>query len=248
MEILSVRGSSPRDSGTAMKVTRDATEGTIGGGALELRAIEIAREMIVSRRPEHRERFALGPSLGQCCGGAVTLQFDRTPKPVDPAPTFTDRAAPVGGAVRPLWIWGAGHVGRAIVAAADPGVFDITWVDDAPERFPFAPPRHATRVPAADMVRLAMRAPRAHHLVLTYSHQIDFDLCAALLTRPALSIGLIGSATKWARFARRLAALGLDPDRITCPIGDKGMGKAPHQIAAGTLMALTERAHLDRAS
>ncbi|MEL7104489.1 MAG: xanthine dehydrogenase accessory protein XdhC [Pseudomonadota bacterium] len=248
VEITQVRGSSPRDAGTAMKVTEGAIEGTIGGGALEHRAVALARDMIASGALERAETFALGPTLGQCCGGAVTLRFDRTPRPVDPAPVFADQGAPRTHAADPLWIWGAGHVGRAVVAAADPSLFDITWIDDAPERFPADTPDHVTPVPAADMVRLAARAPHAHHLIFTYSHKIDFDLCAALLQRPAASIGLIGSATKRARFFRRLNGLGLDPVRITCPIGDKSLGKAPHQIAAGTLASLSERTGFERAS
>ena len=249
VEIVNVRGSSPRDTGTAMRVDAKTLDGTIGGGALEHRAIAIAREMIAKDTPARIERFALGPGLGQCCGGAVTLRFDRTPKSVDPAPLPTHRERTRGARPAvPLWIWGAGHVGRAVVAAADPNVFQLTWIDDAPDRFPNAVPDHVTTVPAADMARLAGAAPRAPHLIFTYSHQIDFALCAALLRRDTLSVGLIGSATKRARFFKRLRALGLDPARITCPIGERSLGKAPHQIAAGTLAALSERTKVDRAS
>lgn len=249
VEITDVKGSSPRDAGTAMRVDATTLEGTIGGGALEHRAIVIARDMIAKDMPAQIARFALGPSLGQCCGGAVTLRFDRAPRPIDPTlphPNWGRSRRPLSAV--PLWVWGAGHVGRAVVALADPQRFAITWIDDAPERFPRDVPDHVTVVPAAEMARLAEAAPRAHHLIFTYSHKIDFDLSAALLGRDTLSVGLIGSDTKRARFFKRLRALGLNPAPITCPIGDKSLGKAPHEIAAGTLAALTERTGLDRAS
>lgn len=247
VEITDVKGSSPRDAGTAMKVTLGATEGTIGGGALEHRAIAIARDMIVADAPERIERFALGPGLGQCCGGAVTLRFTRRPRPLD-APPEPARFSHATGPKVPLWIWGAGHVGRAVVAALPSGAFDVTWVDTAPARFPAPLPDHIAAVPAADMARLAARAPCAHHLIFTFSHAIDFDLCAALLRRPCLSVGLIGSASKRARFVKRLRALGFDPEGLTCPIGDKALGKAPHQIAAGVVAGLLEGGTIERAS
>lgn len=239
VEITATRGSAPRDAGTAMKVTAHDTEGTIGGGALEHRAIAEARRMLAEGAPDRRRTLPLGPGLGQCCGGAVTLHFGRAPRPVDtPLPAGTRPDAGPGPA-RPLWLWGAGHVGRAVVAACPPGAFDLTWIDTATERFPAVIPAGVRAVPAADMPRLAQRSPlAAHHLIMTYSHEIDLALCAALLARGFASCGLIGSATKWARFEKRLRALGLDPGAIACPIGDKARGKHPDAIAAGVVAAL----------
>ncbi len=242
VEITATRGSTPRDTGTAMKVTARATHGTIGGGALELAAITRARAILATGAPEETRSYPLGPGLGQCCGGAVTLRFTRDRCPIDierfhvhalqshrPHPGF-------------LWLWGAGHVGRAVVRACPPQAFRITWVDSSAERFPAQVGAHVETIPAADMARLAARAPRyAHHLIFTYSHEIDLALCAALLERGFASCGLIGSATKWARFTRRLVAAGLDPGRITCPIGDKNLGKHPEAIAQGTVAALLHK-------
>ncbi|WP_375230288.1 xanthine dehydrogenase accessory protein XdhC [Roseobacter sp. S98] len=239
VEVISARGSVPRDAGTAMKVTARGTEGTIGGGALEHLAITRARDILTSNAAEETQTMPLGPSLGQCCGGAVTLHYSRTPRPVDAPARHTH--APLRNPAQPkdLWIWGAGHVGRAMVNACHPQVFKITWVDDHPDRYPDHVRQGVTVTPARDMPRLAARAPaHAHHLIFTYAHDIDLALCAALLKRGFASCGLIGSATKWARFQKRLTAAGLDPAPITCPIGDKSRGKRPDDIAAGTIDAL----------
>ncbi|MEQ6204421.1 xanthine dehydrogenase accessory protein XdhC [Sulfitobacter sp. HNIBRBA2951] len=240
VEITGTRGSTPRDAGTVMKVTANDTDGTIGGGALEYKAIAKARALLATGAAEQTETIPLGPNLGQCCGGAVTLRYTRETQFFRPLDQFTvHRIVPNRPHPKHLWVWGAGHVGRAVIKAAHPQAFKITWIDDAADRFPVRIPAHVTQTPAADMPLLATRAPHyAHHLIFTYSHEIDLALCAALAKRGAASIGLIGSDTKWARFSKRLAAMGLDPSLITCPIGDKTLGKAPHQIADGVVQSL----------
>lgn len=225
-----------------MAVGTDTATGTIGGGALEWQALAQARAMLASGETGAERTISLGPGLGQCCGGAVTLRFSRTPRPLPAPPPLPPLPEVRPPETAPLWLWGAGHVGRAMVAAAPPDAFDITWADTAPDRFPEAVPAHVTRLPAADLPALAAHAPPdAHHLIFTYSHDIDLALCQALLSRPTASIGLIGSTTKWARFRSRLAAVGHTPGtllRITCPIGDPGAGKHPEAIANSTLAAL----------
>lgn len=248
IEITAVRGSTPRDVGTAMKVTAQEIAGTIGGGALEHQAIMTARQMLSDGRAVQTLKIPLGPNLGQCCGGAVTLRFSHEERPTDAEPA-PNHGPLLSGPPRNLWLWGAGHVGRAVVAHAPAKAFDITWVDRDLDRFPSVLPDAVTVVPALDMPRLALRAPLdAHHLIFTYSHDIDLALCAALLTRSAASIGLIGSDTKLARFSKRLDAMGLDPSQITCPIGDKRLGKRPSDIAQGVVATLLADARADAPS
>jgi xanthine dehydrogenase accessory factor len=159
---------------------------------------------------------------------------------VRPAPGLVQGwlVEPVAEPDREVWVWGAGHVGRALVGvlAPLPGLA-ITWVDVSPDRFPPNVPPGVTVVPAADPAVLADHAPPgAEHLILTFSHALDLDLCHRLLTRGFRSLGLIGSATKWARFRSRLAVLGHAPQalaRIDCPIGDPALGKHPQAIAVG---------------
>lgn len=276
--IAAVHGSAPREAGAAMLVWEDGQAGTIGGGALEYKLTQAARRQTAARR---FSRHALGPAMGQCCGGAVevlTELFDRgalaalgpgpvIARPVTGAPQMplavkrllaTARSqgglpAPglVGGwmvepAAHPeteLWIWGAGHVGRALVAtlAPLPGLA-LTWIDTAPARFPDDVPQGVTVLPAAKPEGLVARAPvHARHLIVTYSHALDLELCHRLLCRGFAAAGLIGSRTKWARFRNRLAALGHAPGaiaRIRCPIGDPDLGKHPQAIAVGVAAEL----------
>lgn len=265
------QGSSPREVGAAMLVWATGQSGTIGGGALEYEATLRARQMLATGG-SRLDRTALGPALGQCCGGAVTLLTevytaaptgDVIARPTDgsPMPLAVKRlfakarnegqlarsqliqgwmVEPVARPTRHLWIWGAGHVGRALVhtLAPLPGLA-ITWVDTAPGRFPTAPEN--TRIlPTPDPAAAVPLAPQtAEHLILTYSHALDLELCHRLLTHGFRSAGLIGSATKWARFRSRLAALGHTATsiaRIQCPIGTPSLGKHPQAIAIGVAM------------
>jgi xanthine dehydrogenase accessory factor len=150
---------------------------------------------------------------------------------------------PIARPTRLVWVWGAGHVGRAIVQvlAPLPGVA-ITWIDTAENRFPEGVIEGVERVVAENLGALAETAPpTAEHLILTYSHALDLELCHRLLLRGFRSCGLIGSATKWARFRSRLAALGHSAEavsRIRCPIGDPSLGKHPQAIAVGVVADL----------
>lgn len=225
--VASTAGSAPREAGAQMLVWPDRTEGTIGGGALEWDAMAKARQMLAQGQSQHRAVIPLGPALGQCCGGSVTLVWEQAEALDAPAR-------------RPLWIYGAGHVGRAIVHVMQPlPDFAITWVDVAADRFPAT---DVTTLVAADPVRAVRHAPDdAAHLILTYSHKLDLDLCHAILSRSFDSVGLIGSATKWARFRSRLSTLGHTPAqiaRIACPIGDTSLGKHPAALALGVATAM----------
>ena len=138
----------------------------------------------------------------------------------------------------PVWVWGAGHVGRAIVGVMAPlPDVEITWVDTDLARFPDGIAGGVRALPTADMTRaIALARLDAHHVILTFSHALDLALCDGLLRHGFAACGLIGSATKWARFRARLAALGHGPadiSRIMCPIGDPTLGKHPQAIAIG---------------
>ncbi|MCV2869447.1 xanthine dehydrogenase accessory protein XdhC [Defluviimonas sp. WL0002] len=149
---------------------------------------------------------------------------------------------PLTRPLRELWIWGAGHVGRAIIEVMRPlPGFRLTWIDTDASRFPAVPEGVVQKI-ASNPADLVIEAPQdADHLVLTFSHTLDLDLCHRLLAHGFQSLGLIGSDTKWARFRSRLAALGHAPERIAdirCPIGNPDLGKHPQAIAVGVAAEL----------
>jgi xanthine dehydrogenase accessory factor len=228
-----------------MLVARDVTEGTVGGGHVELEAIAHARAMLESGEGEALREWALGPSLGQCCGGAMQLRFER----VDEISSLKARLAPRRA---PLALFGGGHVGRAIVNALAPLPFAVTWIDSRDEIFP-------DRVPAnvqcehSDPVQAAVPhlAAGSRVLVMSFSHAEDLDVVAACLKRMRERgdlpyVGLIGSKSKWATFRHRLEQRGFaasELDRITCPIGIPGItGKQPEVIAASTVAQILQSA------
>lgn len=230
ISVTATKGSVPRDAGTTMRVWADRQDGTIGGGALEFEATHIARRMLAGGPEKVQRTIPLGPDLGQCCGGAVTLDFSHVALQSDPTEP-------------PLWIWGAGHVGRAIAGVVAPlNDRHITLIDTAANRMPNSLPANVSPLVASDPVRAVAHAPQgADHLILTYSHDIDLALCDSLLRHGFGSVGLIGSATKWARFRSRLASMGHRGEqvaRVACPIGDPSLGKHPQAIAISVAAAL----------
>lgn len=274
--VTEVQGSAPREVGASMLVWAGGQSGTIGGGALEYQACAEARDLLASGLRKRVARVALGPNLGQCCGGAVGLLtevYETVPTGVLARPLgegsemplavarllanarhaviapqvvqgwFVEQIAPPA---RTVWIWGAGHVGRAIVSVLSPLV-TITWVDTKLDRFPDVIPDGVRVLPAVDPVAAVALAPKeAEHLILTFSHVLDLALCDALLRHGFDGCGLIGSATKWVRFQRRLADLGHSPAaiaQIVCPIGDPSLGKHPQAIAIGVAVAMMKPAN-----
>lgn len=228
--VVATKGSVPRGTGTSMQVFADRIVGTIGGGNLEWQAMAHARAMLGKGRAHDRQVLTLGPDMGQCCGGVVTLEY--TVGELDTQHTEPN-----------MFIWGAGHVGRAISAVLAP-LLDrqITLVDNAADRLPDMLPQQVQPMVASDMVVAVKHMPReADHLIVTYSHDIDLALCDALLRHGFHTCGLIGSKTKWARFRSRLQGMGhgdAEISRIACPIGDPSLGKHPQAIAIGVAAGL----------
>jgi len=225
-------GSAPRGAGATMIVRTDGQAGSIGGGALEKRAIEVAREML-AEGTEHLElRLPLGPTLQQCCGGYVILDLAATEQcDVEPY----DRH-------ETLFLYGAGHVGRAVVQALSPLPFDIVWVDAREDWRPTAG-NHCYAI-SGDPLAVAREATSdAYHLIMTHDHGLDLELCDVLLRRADTAhVGLIGSTSKRARFVSQLRARGLTEGqigRLVCPIGVVGIkGKEPAVIAAAVAAEL----------
>lgn len=243
--VAATRGSAPREEGACMAVLADGSYfGTIGGGALEWQAQGLAGSMHAAfgaggSMAAQQIRRALGPDLGQCCGGHVVIDLTMMARDKVPWLASRIRSAMSADARLPVALFGAGHVGRAVALALAPLPFRLLWSDSRTGAFPDQVPANCELFPGPDPVALIARTPPgALMLVMTHDHGLDLAITAAALQRDDLPfVGLIGSATKRARFMRQLRDLGLPEARLAalhCPVGLPGIaGKEPAVIAAG---------------
>ncbi|MDE3176519.1 MAG: xanthine dehydrogenase accessory protein XdhC [Pseudomonadota bacterium] len=283
VSVAAARGSAPREAGARMVVRPSgAFSGTIGGGALEWEAMADARDALVrGRGPAVRQTRLLGPQLGQCCGGQVELAietFDRSDlaeieRLAAVEPPFSTRttlgadgrsrreiADPAAGretfgeAATPLLLFGAGHVGRALVLALAPLPFRVRWIDARPDAFPrYAPANVELIRTAAPEAEIDAAPEGAFVVVMTHSHPLDLAIVARALAAERFGyVGLIGSATKRARFLSQMRQAGLSEAalaRLTCPIGVAGVAdKAPAAIAAAVAAQLLQTRSVGGAS
>ncbi|MGI4812681.1 MAG: xanthine dehydrogenase accessory protein XdhC [Janthinobacterium lividum] len=302
--VAHVEGPAPRESGARMIVTRDATRHTVGGGYLELRAIEIARQLLRegARTPRRLQRLTPEPEDGALGASVVSLAFERlsiadlgwvssllkrlgqaqaslrsvdlgSADPVmlsdtetgvaaadcllwDTAgttdgtgPLLTETIAPIDFHIM---LFGAGHVGNALVQVLATLDCRVSWIDPRKAQFPRQLPENVKAVLADDpLTQVAAAPPGAYFVVATSSHILDNDLVERIVLRADYAyLGVIGSRTKRAGLEHRLAARGIDPiqiARIHCPIGiDSIRDKAPQSIAvsvAAQLLSVRDHPH-----
>ena len=282
VSVLATEGSVPRGAGTRMLVAGEGLFGTIGGGALEFRAVEQARAVLDHAPGTWRvQDYPLGPLLGQCCGGRVRLLVEHVDpaalgwlaeaaegrvlvsmlgeqgiaRQVDDCPPIpvsargdkpgagTRLAEVIGGFRRPLYVFGAGHVGQAIARHVEGLPIRLAWFDVRDELANIA---GVTVVADEAIAGCVAEAPdEAAVVILTHDHALDYRLTLAALSRAPLAFtGLIGSLTKRARFLARLERDGVSAEargRLTCPIGLPGVsGKEPDVIAVALLAQLLQ--------
>ncbi len=219
--IIEERGSTPRNAGSKMVVSTTQLFDTIGGGHLEYKALHIARQMLAERRESpHLERFSLGASLGQCCGGVTVLLFE-----------------PMGAVQAQIAVFGAGHVGRALVPLLAALPCRVRWIDSREQEFPEVIPAGVSQVVSEEPVDEVDTLPVGSYcIVMTHNHQLDLELTAAILKRNDFTwFGLIGSQTKRVKFEHRLRERGYSDallQRMRCPMGlAEVKGKLPIEIA-----------------
>ncbi len=296
--VIEARGSAPRGSGARMIVTGDGCQGSVGGGQLEYQCIAAAREMLDSHAHARLQKFVLGASLAQCCGGAVEVLFEPITDGVpgwlstlhdinlqrqtavlatdlsDPPRKTLIRAASlpdneaipqavaqtaqamldggdtsrrvdnvllekIGAPELNIAVFGAGHVGTALVRILAGLDADIRWIDDREDIFMQVPDGVRAINAASPAIEAAAMPPGSYYLVMTHSHELDLGICLAILARnDAAYCGLIGSASKRRRFEKRFLDHGLEQaqiDQLVCPIGIPGIGgKMPAEIAIAT--------------
>ena len=229
--VVETEGSAPRDAESKMVVEADQTHDSIGGGNLEFEAIDAARELLNADKSAIQSRvFSLGKDLTQCCGGKVTLLFECFP------PCRFN-----------IVLFGAGHVGKALAVILSELPCRLRWVDSRDDIFPHPLPENIETASIRNAFEAVGSCPEgAYYLVMTHSHEIDIELCEAILTRgDSRYCGLIGSKSKGAKFRSRLGKKGFTAEelnRLTCPIGLQSIpGKTPMEVAvsvAGQLLAL----------
>ncbi len=314
--VTSVAGSAPREPGARMIVTASELHGSIGGGRLEHDAVELARAMLAAGDAVATRRIALGPQLGQCCGGVVDLVFERVDDtawcaavekhvgaglacviatvldagsaecpPVGAKLVVTEsgatgnwgdapleaevvrtvrrllddgrgtttirvagRAVLLDPVIRepPIVVFGAGHVGRALVSVLGVLPCPVLWIDGRAAQFPPALPANVSaEVSDAPELEVGAAPAGSHFVVMTHSHQLDLAICERILRRGDFAyFGLIGSAAKRRRFERRLQLRGIAADalaRMHCPIGIPALhGKHPGEIAIAVAAELQQ--------
>jgi len=217
--IAEAKGSSPRDTGAKMLVRADGSfAGSIGGGHLEHKALARAAELIaVGETTTSLETLTLGAQLGQCCGGKVTLLYE----------VFAATR-------RMLALFGAGHVGKEVVAVLHGLPLRVRWIDSRAGQLPAGLGAGVEAVHAEHPADEIGDLPAgALVVVMTHSHDLDLAIAERALKRGDLGyVGVIGSETKAARFRSRLADKGLDASRLRCPIGIPGLkAKQPRAVA-----------------
>jgi xanthine dehydrogenase accessory protein XdhC len=233
IRVVDTRGSTPREAGTRMWVGAAQTRGTIGGGNLEYTALKIAREMLLSGETSRERRFVLGDTLGQCCGGNLTLAFTQVASIPDEEMQFD------------VVLFGAGHVGKEVARILERLPCSLTWVDPRPDQFP-AESKAKVVIEEEPAWMVDEAPPGACYVVMTHSHALDLEIVERVLRRKDYRfLGLIGSETKAAKFRARLKARGIDCTDLVCPIGLFKSGKHPAQVAvsvAAQLLTLTSPA------
>lgn len=237
--VLGTSGSTPRASGTKMVVSQNNIYATIGGGHLEFKVIKQARYLIGQGKTcQTIENFQLGASLGQCCGGNALVMLEVLK---------CDNLQ--------LDIYGAGHVAQALIPILAQLPVRIRWIDSRADIFPAQLPANVRQIIDEEPVAQVSRAAaNSAFLILTHNHQLDFELCQAIIKRnDSLWLGVIGSNTKNKKFQHKLAHRGFSPAQIRqmiCPIGlSQVTGKLPMEVAvsiAGQLIELYQSTQTDK--
>lgn len=230
--ISQVQGSSPRNVGAKMLVDVDGSYGSVGGGHLEHKLIKHARQLLAQAEDKpivEQLEYALGANLGQCCGGRVQVMVEYQ----------VARKLPVV-------VFGAGHVGRALVPLLSQLPINVIWVDGRYDMLPRQVPAGVQVVHEEHPVDAIVDCPVGScYLIMTHHHGLDLQLAEQALARgDAAYVGVIGSATKAARFKQRLRAKGMAEQMAVfqCPMGDEGIkGKLPMEIAVSVASKIMQQ-------
>lgn len=239
VDVAVAKGSTPREAGAFMLVSGAEILGTIGGGQLEYIAIDTARAMLRNGVNEKNLNVPLGPEIGQCCGGRVGLTFARVDQ---------DRAAHLQtiigqdmAAAPHIYVFGAGHVGRALAGALAPLPYQTMIIDTRAEALLGLPDAITTQLTVLPEAIVRQAKPQSAFVVLTHDHALDFMIMGEVLKREdACYAGMIGSKTKRVQFARWFGSSGAQAQQLEtliCPMGIAGLGDKRPEIIAALIVA-----------
>lgn len=237
VKVDSAKGSTPREAGTWMLVSRDSIFGSIGGGQLEYMAMDKARSMLSDGQEKTaRLDIPLGPDIGQCCGGRVELTVCRVDETI--RAELVSESEREQAAIPNVYVFGGGHVGHALAAALSLLPVKTLVIETRADELHGLPEGVATLL--TPMPEEAVRAAPAGSafLVLTHDHALDFLIVAEALKRgDATYVGMIGSKTKKATFKSWYLKTAGGTERafarLVSPIGgDAVRDKRPAVIAA----------------
>jgi xanthine dehydrogenase accessory factor len=230
--IVGVTGSTPRNNGTKMVVSKNDIFDTIGGGHLEYKAIKQAQKLLIENKDcQLIEHFQLGSQLGQCCGGNASILFE----------CFAENTVHIA-------LFGAGHVAQALIPMLASLTCHVSWIDNRESQFPENCDQYpnVTKLVTDDPAgEVADMASDTLYVIMTHNHQLDFDISLAALKREDFHyLGLIASDTKWRRFQQRFKHRDIKSSlvgQMNCPIGlEQVTGKLPMEVAVSVAGQLIE--------
>ncbi|MFH1725984.1 MAG: xanthine dehydrogenase accessory protein XdhC [Elusimicrobiota bacterium] len=232
--VVRIAGSAPQRVGARMWATSDRFYGTVGGGALEKKVLEHARELLkdADGKP-HIEDYDLTKEEGQVCGGRVEVFFEPVPR----------RKA--------VHLFGGGHVGRATAQVLSGMPFDVHVIDQRPEwasreGLPADVEPHC--VDPVEYAEARRWTADDAVCVFTHDHKLDFPLARHFLKQPVGYLGVIGSQNKSRTFRAKLKELSEGPEdwdrlwdeKMHCPIGLPLPSKDPKIIAVAVAAELLQ--------
>ena len=229
--IIASRGSAPRKTGAKMLVWENGKiEGTIGGGALEFKVIDQAIDAIKKGKPV-TARHQLVTELGMCCGGTVEIYIE----------PIVNR--------KKLYVFGAGHIGKALAAYASGLDFDVFLIDERYDSFDGVTPSVAClKMHHREAFRELSFHDGCYIAILTHNHAYDREILSHCIELPHAYLGMIGSMRKVEVARKNLLAAGISEERLSkvdMPMGIPMKAVTPQEIAISIMAKLVDtRNHL----
>ena len=238
-KIINVKGSAPNKVNDLMLITPKKIFGTIGGGNLEYLVIKESILMLKNELKRKKLNIPLGPGIGQCCGGYVELVLTSHRNSVE----ALINEETIEKTKNELYIFGAGHIGQALINKIENINFNTFIIDSREEYLNMTNNKNINYLLSIEPWKIVNTLKdNAYYVVLTHSHDYDLKILNAILYKKFNFIGLIGSSTKRKRFFKRLIDNGHNKDtveKIECPIGiDIGNSKYPNEIALSIITRL----------